>query len=324
VATPSAIGGSLMARNPDLDVYFGDGLLDAGFTPVPNLLIRFYRKLSISEEQLAFIIHLMGQRYDKYHAAEDLPDIARRMDKNLATVRGYSRQLRRSGLITVTPRYHKGAQIGNVYNLAPLWDTLRGFAPPSPPPADPDITLGPTLPGPVAQRVPESEQMFKRRTKTHGGYPSKNTRPALLKMPALPHAETPALPHADLTGLKRKEEVNNDQEAAAAATIFRQIISSSDAAHLITQYPACIAHPEQLIEQATRPKVRDQAAMLVHLIKTGWTPPTGLALAGSDDDPFRYMRAADGRCTICGGELDICKGQHLPPWMQGGTDEAAS
>src|ERR671932_736798 len=108
-----------MSRNPELDIYFGDGLLDPGFLPVPNLLRRHYRRLGITEEQLVFIEHLMAQKWDPGQRPQDLTDIAELMQKHIATVRGYSKQLRKAGLLKVTPRFHNGSQVGNVYNLGP-------------------------------------------------------------------------------------------------------------------------------------------------------------------------------------------------------------
>ncbi len=78
-----------MTHNPELDVYFGDGLLDAGFAPVPHLLLRHYRRLQITEEQLVFVLELLAQKCDKRQATEDLPDIVVRMGKNVATLRGW-------------------------------------------------------------------------------------------------------------------------------------------------------------------------------------------------------------------------------------------
>ncbi len=159
---------------------------------MPHLLLRHYRQLQITEEQMVFVLQLMAQKYDKHRAPEDLPDIALRMGKNVATARGYSRSLRAAGLLRVTPRYHNGAQIGNIYNLKPLWDALRAFAEPSPS-DDGAITTGPELPSPLSTDVQGAY-------KNARGVPPKNTRPPRADLKDLAPLKTPAPGRAFLTG----------------------------------------------------------------------------------------------------------------------------
>ena len=300
-----------MTRNPELDVYFGDGLLDAGFAPVPHLLLRHYRQLHITEEQLVFVLQLMAQKYDKHQAPEDLPDIAARMGKNVATARGYSRSLRAAGLLRVTPRFHNGAQIGNIYNLKPLWDALRSFAEPSPF-DDAAITTGPELPSPISTDVQGAY-------KNTRGVPVKNTRLPRADLEDLALSKTPALGQAFLTGLNNKEQ-ESTSDAVAAAAIFARVLSIDDARRLIAQHPEAIPHAEALVAEARSGK--RPSGLLIHLVERGWTPPPKPDLAAADDE-LRYIRSADGSCVICGGDPAICRGQHVPDWLAAGNDDAA-
>ncbi len=323
-----------MSQKTAAEVYFSDGVLDAGFLQLPHLLNRHYRRLDISEEQLVFILQIMAMQWDITRPPEDLKDIATRMQKSMTTVRGYSHKLRVAGLLEVRPRYRQGAQIGNHYNLAPLWARLRVLEAPVFAAPEVEITIGPAF----ATRPVSGERV---ETPAHprassGGEPHLDS-PALAQAktrgeppaetPALAHAETPALAHPETDGLKGKQEKQEEQEAAAAAaTLFSQIIALSDATELIAKYPTSIANPVALVEEATKPSIRDPAAMLVYLIRTGWSPAPGrrehgAAALASSDDPLRWIRTADGRCTICGGDFEQCGGEHLPPWMrEAGSD----
>ncbi len=83
----------------------------------------------------------------------------------------------------------------------------------------------------------------------------------------------------------------------------------TDAERLVASYPACVPHAEALVAQARTGK--SPAGLLVDLIKRGWTPPAATA-PSTEDDPFRFIRARDGSCAICGGDLTHCRGVHIP------------
>ncbi len=309
----------MMTQKTATEVYFSDGVLDAGFLQLPHLLNRHYRRLDISEEQLVFILQIMAMQWDITRPPEDLKDIAARMQKSMTTVRGYSHKLREAGLLEVRARYRQGAQIGNHYNLAPLWARLRMLEAPVFAAPEVEITIGPAF-APRPASGARAETPAHPRAFSGGG--------SHLDSPALAHPETPALAHPETDGLKGKEEKQEEQEAAAAAVaLFGQIIALSDATELIAKYPTCIANPVALVAEATKPSIRDPAAMLVYLIRTGWSPAPGrhahgAAAMASGDDPLRWIRTSDGRCAICGDDFEQCEGQHLPPWMRegGGPD----
>ncbi len=54
----------MMRQKTAAEVYFSDGVLDAGFLQLPHLLNRHYRQLDISEEQLVFILQIMAMQWD--------------------------------------------------------------------------------------------------------------------------------------------------------------------------------------------------------------------------------------------------------------------
>ena len=80
-----------------LEVRFGDDILEAGFTAVPNLFLNNYRDLGISDGAAFWIVHLL-----KFKWTEDNPYPRRSsipMNANKDTQKRYARQLRELGLL---------------------------------------------------------------------------------------------------------------------------------------------------------------------------------------------------------------------------------
>jgi len=80
-----------------LEVRFGDDLLEAGFTAVPNLLLNNYADLGINDGAAFWIVHLL-----KFKWTEDNPYPRRSsipMNANRDTQKRYARQLRNLGLL---------------------------------------------------------------------------------------------------------------------------------------------------------------------------------------------------------------------------------
>jgi len=80
-----------------LQVRFGDDLLEAGFTAVPNLFLNNYRDLGISDGAALWIVHLLKFRWTEdnpYPRRSSIP-----MNANQDTQKRYARQLRHLGLL---------------------------------------------------------------------------------------------------------------------------------------------------------------------------------------------------------------------------------
>src|SRR5215210_1305345 len=50
--------------DPRLVAYFGDGVLQSGFMPLPNLFLRHYTQLGLSNSQAMFLLQLMAAAWD--------------------------------------------------------------------------------------------------------------------------------------------------------------------------------------------------------------------------------------------------------------------
>ena len=87
-----------------LDIRFGDELLEAGFTSVPNLFLTRYRFLGISDATAMWIIHLLRFKWTEkapYPTQGGLP-----MSAAEKTRRRYARELRNDGLLFTRRVYH--------------------------------------------------------------------------------------------------------------------------------------------------------------------------------------------------------------------------
>lgn len=277
----------MSTRNPATDAYFGDSVLDAGYVIMPHLLLRHYAELGIGADEVVFLMMLMAIRWDVKHPPRDMTDIAQRMGVSVASVRRYSTRLNTLGLIIITERRRKGMRISNEYNLRPLWERLRTFAGASPP-EDPDVKVGrvikpkndPPTPAPQVEEPPHhrskmsDESRSSHRSKMSGLTPS--------KMTGLTQSEMSGLTPSEMSGpLINKEEDQATNNAVAAAATFTQIISHADARLLIAKYPACIPHAAALVAEASGGA--NPPGLLVHLVKSGWTPPISATI--DEDDP---------------------------------------
>lgn len=87
-----------------LEIRFGDEILEAGFTAVPNLFLKRYRYLGISDAAAMWVIHLLRFKWSEeapYPTQAGLP-----MACNEKTRRRYARQLRNLGLLFTRRRHY--------------------------------------------------------------------------------------------------------------------------------------------------------------------------------------------------------------------------
>lgn len=109
-----------------MEIIWGTRLLDEGFTSLPNLLIRNYRKLKIEHGEYGLICQLLSYKHDardpypsRELLAENLCCSTRQIDK-------WVKSLRTKGLLRTGRRrnVHNKQWDNTVYNFKPLLDSL--------------------------------------------------------------------------------------------------------------------------------------------------------------------------------------------------------
>lgn len=284
-----------MSETVPIRSYFGDRVLSAGFLAVPHLLRRHYRQIGLEEETFVFVLHLLAMVYDYADRPRSLADIAASMGKGHSTVRRYSSTLNQLGLVIIRERFRNGMQLGNDYDLSPLWERLAGLEPAS---SDDDVELGQALvpgKGISAEDLLENSSIMSK-----AGAQKRAPRPPENKRPTRP--EMSALGRSKVSGHIKNNKDQRSEENDVATTIFSEIISIEDAKMLVARYPACILHAAALVAQARGG--HSPSGLLIRLVERGWTPPVTQRPADTLD------RSDVQACPVCGGALTICGGIH--------------
>lgn len=99
---------------------FGDEILDAGFTVVPNLILRHYATLGITPAEMMFTIHVWEFWWSEKQPYPALLTIAKRMQMSRRNVRKYVQSLREKGFLIVTERFDEHGQTSSEYDFSPL------------------------------------------------------------------------------------------------------------------------------------------------------------------------------------------------------------
>lgn len=122
-----------MSGNADnrIVVRFGDELMEAGFTSVPNLVLEHYAEVGISEGELVFTLHIWSFWWNRQLPYPSLSTVARRMGKSWRSVHRYAKSLEQKKLLKITPRYREdGGQTSSLYDFEPMIEAIRRFAHP--------------------------------------------------------------------------------------------------------------------------------------------------------------------------------------------------
>ena len=110
-----------MAADYSLSVRFGDSLLDAGFTAVPNIVLNSYAKLGILPSELIFILQIWQYWWTDKLPYPPLRAIADKMQISKRQVLKYVSSLQEKGYLLVTHRYgDNGALLASEYDFSPL------------------------------------------------------------------------------------------------------------------------------------------------------------------------------------------------------------
>lgn len=116
--------------DPRLVAYFGDPVLQSGFTPLPNLFLRHYTQLGLSTSQAMFVLQLMAMTWDLGSPPATLSQVAMRMGMTRRGVQLISAELHARGLVTIFDQYDTtGRQTENAFDLSSLFARLATFAP---------------------------------------------------------------------------------------------------------------------------------------------------------------------------------------------------
>src|SRR5437764_887266 len=102
-------------------VRFGDQVLQAGFTSVPNLVLNHYAELGISPAEMMFTIHMWQFRWTERDPYPSLTTIADKMDVSWRQAHRYAKSLEQKGFLLIKSRQEPGrGQVTSEYDFEPL------------------------------------------------------------------------------------------------------------------------------------------------------------------------------------------------------------
>lgn len=133
-----------MSDNMRMEVLWGVKLLDDGFTSIPNLIIRNYRRLGIEHGEFGFLCQLLTYKHDTRDPYPSRDDLASHLCCSTRQIDKWVKSLRDKGMILTGRRKNvHNKQWGNtVYNFKPLLDAalnLTGDQPLPDAPVDFDV-----------------------------------------------------------------------------------------------------------------------------------------------------------------------------------------
>jgi hypothetical protein len=104
-----------------ISVLFGDQILQAGFTSVPNLVLNHYAELGITPAEMMFIIHMWQFRWTERDPYPSLTTIADKMDVSWRQAHRYAKSLEQKGFLIIKSRQEPGrGQVTSEYDFEPL------------------------------------------------------------------------------------------------------------------------------------------------------------------------------------------------------------
>ncbi len=110
-------------------VRFGDEILQAGFTAIPNLVLDHYADLGITPGEMLFTIHVWQYWWSEKNPYPSLQGVADKMNASRRQVRRYAEGLKDKGLLKVNERRLPGVgQITSEYDFSPLIRAIVAIA----------------------------------------------------------------------------------------------------------------------------------------------------------------------------------------------------
>lgn len=108
-------------RDYRIEVRFGDAVLEAGHTAIPNLVLNHYAALNVSPGELVFVLICLQHKWTVRDPYPSLGTVAARMGVSRRQARNYAHGLRTKGLLVVSERVMPGkGQLSNTYDFGPL------------------------------------------------------------------------------------------------------------------------------------------------------------------------------------------------------------
>lgn len=112
-----------------ISVRFGDPILQAGFTAVPNLILDYYAELGISLPEMMFSIHVWQYWWTKDLPYPSLQQIAPKMGIERRQISRHVESLKKKGYLKVTERQLPGqGQVASEYDFSPLLQAVLQLA----------------------------------------------------------------------------------------------------------------------------------------------------------------------------------------------------
>lgn len=211
----------------NIEVIWGHRLLDEGFTSIPNILIRNYRKLGITHGEWGLICTILTYKHDERDPYPSQETLATHMEVDIRQIKKWVQSLVEKNLLLVGQRRNtKNKQFGNaVYNFNPMIQAalkIVGEAPLPPSQIDWDVKY----------RKPSELQV--------------PTEPEVLQVPPenelqVPPARDPQVPPKITSTKKQKNEKNNNTDHVVA--VIQERIEShlgKSIKSLVKEFPAWI------------------------------------------------------------------------------------
>jgi len=102
-------------------VRFGDPVLQAGFTAIPNLVLNHYAALDISPVEMMFTIHVFQHWWSEKLPFPSLQAISQKMGVERRQARRYVQSLKEKGYLVVSERTLPGlGKVASEYDFSPL------------------------------------------------------------------------------------------------------------------------------------------------------------------------------------------------------------
>jgi len=128
--TGEASGPAHPAIERRIAVRFGDAVLAAGHTAIPNLVLHYYAALDIGEGELVCTLQIWSYWWTARDPYPSIASIATRMGKSTRQVKTYLKGLQDKGMLRVVERFDaaSGGQMTSEYDFSPLIEAVVGRA----------------------------------------------------------------------------------------------------------------------------------------------------------------------------------------------------
>lgn len=114
----------MVSLNDNYSILFAT-LLESGSFVIPNILLKFYSRLDITELEMMVILHLLHWRQVEHERFPSPEKLSQYMQLDVETIKNLIASLIEKKLITVEPYYSSTLKCWqNSFNFTPLWSRL--------------------------------------------------------------------------------------------------------------------------------------------------------------------------------------------------------